>query len=153
MLPALVLLTDANGRILHANGPARAVLGPCVERQCCELLQTDCMTAAPSVRGYQEVGNVTTNGIVGHVARSEMGDQFVLVVQPRAVAAHDLQPLTPREREVLQWVSRGLTDVAVAERIGLQPSTVRSHMESVRRKLKVRSRSQAIARATAAGIL
>ena len=50
-------------------------------------------------------------------------------------------------------MTRSLTDVAVAARIGVQHTTVRSHMENVRRKLKVRSRSQAVARAVAAGIL
>lgn len=154
MLPALVLLTDGDGRVLHANPPARAILGTCVDQHCCELLRTDC--TAPdqdSPESYRDVGTVNANGVVGEASRSGMGGQFVIVVQPKGVVAREMEPLTPREREVLQWVSRGLTDLAVAERIGVQHTTVRSHMENVRRKLKVRSRSQAVARAATAGIL
>ncbi|MDP2304699.1 MAG: LuxR C-terminal-related transcriptional regulator [Pseudomonadota bacterium] len=152
MLPALVMLTDAHGRVLHANPPARSLLGVCVGQNCCALLHVDCVPPDDS-GDYQDVGSVTTNGVVGHAARSAMGGQFVIVVQPQRVAARETTPLSPREREILQWVARGLTDVAVAERIGVQHTTVRSHMENVRRKLKVRSRSQAVAHAVAAGLL
>ncbi|MDP2312904.1 MAG: LuxR C-terminal-related transcriptional regulator [Pseudomonadota bacterium] len=153
MLPALVLLTDVDGRVLHANPPARALLGSCVDQQCCALLDVDCTAPEVAAGGYQDVGRVTANGVVGQAARSTMGAQFVIVIQPQGVAARDTEPLTPREREILQLVARGLTDVTVAARLGLQHTTVRSHMENVRRKLGVRSRSQAVARAVTGGML
>ncbi len=153
MPPALVLLTDADGRVLHANSPARALLGTCEARTCCELLQTDCMGGGGEAGGYTDCGSVTANGVVGTAGRSAMGGQFVVVMQPRGVLPSGIEALSPRELDVLRLVARGLTDLAVSERIGLQHATVRSHMENVRRKLKVRSRSQAVARAVAAGIL
>jgi len=55
-------------------------------------------------------------------------------------------PLTPREREVLRWVARGLTNAAIAELLWVAPSTVRKHLENVFAKLGVRTRTAAVAR-------
>ena len=102
MPPALVLLTDAAGRVLHANPPALALLGPCVDRGCCELLHTDCRHDEEPTGDYRDCGSVTANGVVGDAARSSMGEQFVIVVQPRGVVPREMEPLSPREREILQ---------------------------------------------------
>jgi DNA-binding CsgD family transcriptional regulator len=55
--------------------------------------------------------------------------------------------LTPREREVLKWVARGLTNAQVARELWLAPSTVRKHLENVYAKLGVSTRTAAVARA------
>jgi DNA-binding CsgD family transcriptional regulator len=62
-------------------------------------------------------------------------------------------PLSPREREVLGLVARGLTTTRIAKRLGMRPSTVRTHMEHVRDKLGVRTRAQAVAQALSMGEL
>lgn len=54
--------------------------------------------------------------------------------------------LTPREREVLTCVSRGLTNTQVARELWLAPSTVRKHLENVYAKLGVTTRTAAVAR-------
>lgn len=54
--------------------------------------------------------------------------------------------LTPREREVLSLVARGLTNAQVAQRLWLAPSTVRKHLENVYAKLGVSTRTAAVAR-------
>jgi len=43
--------------------------------------------------------------------------------------------LTPREIEVLAAISDGLTNKAVARRLGISPHTVKFHIESLFRKL------------------
>jgi DNA-binding CsgD family transcriptional regulator len=55
-------------------------------------------------------------------------------------------PLTRREREILEWVGRGKTNVEIAEILWLSPSTVRKHLENAYGKLGVRTRTAAVAR-------
>jgi DNA-binding CsgD family transcriptional regulator len=53
--------------------------------------------------------------------------------------------LTVRQRQVLSLVADGLTDVAIAHRLGCSPRTVDKHLEHVYRKLGVSCRTAAIA--------
>ncbi|MDP2316372.1 MAG: helix-turn-helix transcriptional regulator [Pseudomonadota bacterium] len=150
MPPSLVLLTDAAGWVIHANEPAHALLGACEGKRCCDLFNTRC---AGGDEAYRDVGAVQVNGVLGQASRSALGDHYALVMQPRAVHAAEMERLSARERDVLRLVARGLTDVALAERLGIGAATARSYMQGVRRKLGVRSRSQAVALAIAAGLL
>jgi DNA-binding NarL/FixJ family response regulator len=54
--------------------------------------------------------------------------------------------LTPRERDVLRLMVRGLNNREIAAELGIAYTTVRSHAQSVIEKLAARSRLQAIAR-------
>ncbi len=48
-----------------------------------------------------------------------------------------LHPLTPRERDVLRRVARGLTNKAIAAELGISRRTVEAHRESLMRKLSI----------------
>jgi DNA-binding NarL/FixJ family response regulator len=61
--------------------------------------------------------------------------------------------LTPRELQILDMVSSGLTMRQIATRLGISPRTVESHVAKLYRKLGVRSRVQAVARAAALGLI
>ena len=50
--------------------------------------------------------------------------------------------LTGRELEVAELIAAGLTNQAIASRLSIAPRTAESHVESIRRKLQVRSRAQ-----------
>ncbi len=50
-----------------------------------------------------------------------------------------LEQLTPREREVLTQVARGLTSREIAEVFGISPRTVETHRERVMAKLRINS--------------
>jgi DNA-binding CsgD family transcriptional regulator len=52
--------------------------------------------------------------------------------------------LTSREREVLELVGDGLTNVEVAQRLWISPGTVRRHLENSYAKLGVHTRTAAI---------
>lgn len=56
-------------------------------------------------------------------------------------------PLTPRETQVLEAMADGLTNKAIARRLGISLHTVKFHLESVFRKLGARTRTEAVARA------
>ena len=58
-----------------------------------------------------------------------------------------VEPLSEREREVLQLIAAGLTNREIAERLFIAVSTVKSHINSLYRKLDVSKRTQAVARA------
>jgi len=60
------------------------------------------------------------------------------LAEPAATAAR----LTDRELEVAELIAAGLTNQAVASRLSIAPRTAESHVESIRRKLQVRSRAQ-----------
>jgi DNA-binding NarL/FixJ family response regulator len=54
-------------------------------------------------------------------------------------------PLTYRELEVLGFVSRGMTNEEVGERLGIASGTVRTHRQNIVRRLHVHNSLAAVA--------
>jgi PAS domain S-box-containing protein len=52
--------------------------------------------------------------------------------------------LSPREREVLGLLARGLTGEQIAERLVLSPETIRTHIRNAREKLGASTRVEAV---------
>jgi DNA-binding NarL/FixJ family response regulator len=67
----------------------------------------------------------------------------------RAVPFGDL---TDREREVLELVARGHSNVEIGRHLSISAKTVRNHVSNVFAKLQVSDRAQAIVRAREAGL-
>ena len=63
-----------------------------------------------------------------------------------------LDPLTRREREVLDLVARGLDNGSIAKQLAISEKTVRNTVSHVFEKLSVRSRVQAVVLARRAGL-
>jgi DNA-binding CsgD family transcriptional regulator len=59
--------------------------------------------------------------------------------------------LTPRELQVLAAIGDGLSNKAIARRLSISQHTVKFHIESLFRKLDVRTRAEAVARAIELG--
>jgi len=57
--------------------------------------------------------------------------------------------LTPRELEVLNAIGEGMSNKEIARRLDISQHTVKFHVESLFRKLEVRSRAEAIAKSMA----
>ncbi|RBA29426.1 response regulator [Flavobacterium tibetense] len=55
--------------------------------------------------------------------------------------------LSPREVEVLEQLSKGLSYTIIAENLFLSPSTVRKHIENIYTKLQVHSKLEAVQKA------
>ncbi|MDG6101934.1 response regulator transcription factor [Dactylosporangium aurantiacum] len=70
---------------------------------------------------------------------------------PRPAAQPAFTELGPREREVLDLVAGGLTNAAIAGRLGLWAKNVGNHTSAIFTKLQVAGRAEAIIRAREAG--
>ncbi len=61
--------------------------------------------------------------------------------------------LSPREREVLNLLSKGLTNQQISDTLGVSPKTVAIYVGSLLQKLEAQSRTEAVAIAMERGIL
>jgi DNA-binding NarL/FixJ family response regulator len=52
-------------------------------------------------------------------------------------------PLSPREMEIIRYITRGLSNKMIAHQLGISHQTVKNHMTSILRKLDVEDRTQA----------
>jgi DNA-binding NarL/FixJ family response regulator len=57
------------------------------------------------------------------------------------------EPLTERETQILRMVVEGMSNKAIASRLGLGEGTIKSHLRNIYRKLQVRTRAEAAAQA------
>ena len=108
---------------------------------------------------------MTEAGCAGIIA--SLGDLMLLAaaLQERVLWPHSdglgedparpspANPLTPRERQCLEFASRGLTSGDMGCRLGIAERTVNFHMGNLMRKLEANNRSEAVARAVARGML
>jgi DNA-binding NarL/FixJ family response regulator len=85
-----------------------------------------------------------------------------MLITPRTIATllskrrgieAQLHSLTPREKEVLRLMAEGLASRAVAARMGISYTTVRTHIRSVGSKLGVHSKLEAIVKARELGLI
>ena len=55
-----------------------------------------------------------------------------------------VEPLTAREKEVLKLVSQGASNQQIADALFVREVTVKTHLNSIFKKLKVSNRTQAV---------
>jgi len=60
-------------------------------------------------------------------------------------------PLSPREMEILEYVTNGLSNKEIAYKLGISHQTVKNHMTAILRKLRVGDRTQAAVYALSRG--
>ena len=64
-----------------------------------------------------------------------------------------LEPLTPREIQVLELLAEGLPNKAIAERLRISDQTVKFHVSSISGKLGAVNRTDAVRRAVRRGLI
>ena len=83
-----------------------------------------------------------------------MPADFVTISAPVPIEkVPDHERLTPRETEVLTYLSKGFTIKEIASLMGIKWFTVNDHIKSIYRKLNVSSRAEAAVLATKQGLV
>jgi len=164
-----VLLFDRSGDIVYANPPADRLLSLQTEDELLvetegepgkplfTVLATIVEKAAsssaekPGWRGTLQ--SLDGRSLACEVTRlppvSSLPDTVLVLLQPvgseptvRIDAFCSAYSLSPREKEVVRLLTEGLTTLAMAERLGISPHTVRDHLKNLYRKTGTSSRSE-----------
>lgn len=102
-------------------------------------------TLAAAIRTLAEGGALVSP----HLARDLLG-AFARLSPPATDNSTDR--LTPREREILALVGRGMSNPEIADRLVIAENTVKVHLRNILDKLQIHSRAQAAAIAARAGL-
>ncbi|MFB7026115.1 MULTISPECIES: response regulator [unclassified Streptomyces] len=95
-------------------------------------------------------------GLIAPAVTRRLIAEFAASGRPSAVERGTdpavLDALTPREREVLSALGRGLSNAEIAVRLDMAEATVKTHVSKVLGKLELRSRVQAAVLAQELGV-
>ena len=110
---------------------------------------------APDPSRWQELVDRRGGGVeVKEVAAHESVGRFDgSSAVPTGGRPHEESPFSPREKQVLDLLARGLSDRAIAEELVISPKTVEKHVGAVLRKTGTTGRTAAVMCALAAGWL
>jgi DNA-binding NarL/FixJ family response regulator len=160
--PDVVLMSVSAGRgpealtTLRAVAAARRVVVLVAEPDdetvvaCAEAGATGLLTRRSTLEDLES----TVAGVVRGETHCSPDVAGVLLRQVGRLAADrtgcgDPASLTPRERDVLRLVERGMSNRQIALRLGIEVHTVKNHVHNILEKLQVRSRGEAAARSRA----
>jgi two-component system nitrate/nitrite response regulator NarL len=131
--PAVVVLSGAEGRVPELLGAgARGVLS---------RRTTDAPRLAAALQAVAH-GLVVIDGILADGA-----------LRTRASADALVEPLTPRELEVLALIGQGLSNRALAQRLRISEHTAKFHVNAILGKLGAQTRAEAVAQGVRLGLL
>jgi DNA-binding NarL/FixJ family response regulator len=80
-------------------------------------------------------------------------EEFVRQRPATAIAPPPVSELTPREREVLDLLARGLSNPEICERLVISEATAKTHVARILQKLDLRDRVQTVIYAYESGLV
>ena len=150
-------LPDVDGlqllRRLHERAPEVAVVVLTMHAEQEYVLRALAVGASGYVLKLAE-----PEAVVEAIGRAVKGELYLdpAVAGPvarRAIQPAKADPLTAREREVLERIARGLTNRQIAEQLFVSLNTVETHRRHLLEKLGVHSRAGLVAQALERGLL
>ncbi|MFL5706038.1 MAG: LuxR C-terminal-related transcriptional regulator [Ktedonobacteraceae bacterium] len=150
VLPRLLTLAEPEGYtrvFLDAGSPMQQALQA--------LLAMQQEAASPRLSAYAHTV-LAAFASQPNPAMTGQNTPLVSPAQPRALSQATsplLDPLTPREQEVLRWLAEGATNQEIAEHLVVSLATVKKHVGSLFLKLAAENRTHAVARARELSLL
>lgn len=149
------------------SAAAQAIIGPLLRAACKEgyarlLLDEDGSRVAPLLRQFGRTleanGGASRDPVLAeYVMRlaHACGDADADAPTDPQTAERPqlLDPLTPKEIRVLQLLAEGYSNSAIAEKLFVSDSTVRTHLRNINNKVCAHSRTQAVAIARRLGVI
>jgi ATP/maltotriose-dependent transcriptional regulator MalT len=74
-------------------------------------------------------------------------------IEVQAESTRLVESLTPREKEVLEYIRQGYSNKKAADALQLSPTTIRTHLQNIYGKLGVHTRTEAVALVNDLGLL
>jgi DNA-binding NarL/FixJ family response regulator len=104
-----------------------------------ETVDSVLRSLAGLVRGEAFVAPEVAPALIGRLARLRQAH-----IDPDTIGTR-LEPLTAREREILELIASQLTNRDIATRLSIEIGTVKNHVHSILEKMSLESRHQAAA--------
>ena len=145
---ALDLLRDVAVPYCHASTQLRAGVA------CAAANQRDA-AVAHLTSAYRTARKLGARPLATRIAQAleALGEPIVERLGQGAATRFRSGDLTRRQREILQLVAQGQTNVEIARALVLSPRTVEMHVANILATLDSRSRAEAVRRATELGLL
>ena len=89
-------------------------------------------------------------------ARPKLAEQVLQQFQEltwRSEAEGFISPLTPREREILNYIAQGYLNKQIAAELDISEQTIKNHVTSILRKLNANARTEAVVVAIKQGLI
>lgn len=161
----LSVLASAGELLLHTGRPepatellALVAHHPASEREAVERVRQlldPCEARLEPARFAGAVQRAESDDLASAVAAAQfqLAVEAILTPPIEPVEQPLVEPLTPREMQVLGLIAAGLSNRAIAEELVLAVGTVKWYTGQIYAKLGANSRTQAVARARELGIL
>lgn len=140
--PRVVVYTMNDGSDIVANVIHAGACGLLVKEVSREELRSAVQAAA---RGQVMLAPRVAQRLVHWFRRQDS--------QPEELLQPVLTALTPREREILVLIAKGMSTEEIADELTIGSATVRTHVYRLRNKLELRDRAQLVSFAFRAGLM
>jgi DNA-binding NarL/FixJ family response regulator len=135
--PAIVILTAYHDseQVLHAMraGASAYCAKDITPKELVEIIRS-------TAEGYFVVGSQRMDAS----AAQRWISRGLEALLPNSIDPEEhFSPLSPREMEILQFVTNGMSNKQIASRLSISQQTVKNHMTSILKKLNVQDRTQA----------
>ena len=124
-----------------------------------EMLPTSRCLILTSFGTAEQLQAALNSGAAGILLKSASNSRLIAAIRTiatgKSVIADDvkqllatetpIQELSPRQREILESITRGLSNVQIALQLDISPESVKTHMTKLFAKLGAANRSEAVA--------